>query len=205
MPADLLLPEQLQTRDLTCRELTLRAESVDEEARSFEAVVATETPAMVFDFRTFEVIEETLVAEGGVFPRSAVLLDDHNRFSGSESVIGSATAFRREGNQWIGRGVVANPADDTDPVRRIWQRLKEGHLRAVSIGYQVRNFVDIPAGKKQTVGGRTYEAGERTLRVTTEWRVHELSLTPIGADSAALIRSDKGAARRNPKRSYFAR
>lgn len=191
MPQTQPQPE-LQTRDLTCRELSLRAASINEEERSFEAVVTSETPAIVFDYRNYEYIEEVLRADGAQFPESIVLLDDHNRYMGSESVIGSATAFRKEGDKWVGRGVVANPADDTDPVRRIWSRLKEGHIRAVSIGYQVQNYVDIPAGQTQTIQGRKYTAKDRKLRVTTQFRVHELSLTPIGADSEALIRKQQG-------------
>ena len=93
MPATLSKPE-MQKRDLTARTLTLRAKSVNESDRSFEAVVATETPAQVFDMRSFEVIDEVLVADGGEFPDSVVLLDDHQRHSGINSVIGSASRFR---------------------------------------------------------------------------------------------------------------
>jgi hypothetical protein len=72
----------------------------------------------------------------------------------------------------------------------------DGHIRAVSIGYHVPDggFVDIQPGQRAEVAGRTFEAAGRTLRISTEWRVHELSLTPIGADEFALIRS-----KHNPK------
>lgn len=197
----------LQQRDITCRELQLRAASIDEQARSFEATVATETPAFVFDWRNYEVIEEVLRAEGGRFPEWMPLLNDHRRY-GADSVIGSAIDFRRTGDRWGGRGVVAEPGDAEDPVNRIWSRLKGRHIRAVSIGYVVRNYVDIPAGQKQRVAGKLYEANETRLRISTEWEVHELSLTPIGADSEALIRSARHLLtlddRRPQSRSYFA-
>ena len=204
MPQTLSLPDQ-QTRDLTCRELSLRHESVNENERSFEAVVATETVAQVFDWRAYEIIDEILVADGGKFPRSVVLLDDHQRHSGVNSVMGSATNFRRDGQRWLGRGVVGRSVEGNIHREQLWQDLLGGHIRAVSIGYRVANFVDIPPGQKQSIGGRSYEAGERTLRVTTEWEVHELSLTPIGADSEALIRSQSRGQARPQKRSYFAR
>lgn len=202
-----LLQPELQQRDITCRELMLRHASIDESARSFEAVVATEAPAFVFDWRNFEVIQEVLRADGGKFPDSVVLLNDHQR-GGVESVVGSATNFRREGDQWVGRGVVGKAVDGNLQREQLWQDLKDGHIRAVSIGYIVRDFVDIPAGSKQRIAGRVYEAGERTLRVSTKWEVHELSLTPIGADSEALIRCARAALpqpgdARPQKRSYF--
>jgi len=201
MTATLLQPE-VQTRDLTCRELSLRHESVNVDDRSFEAVVATETPALVRDLRTWDIVEEILVASGGQFPGSAVLLDDHQRFSGCNSVIGSATNFKRQGEQWIGRGIVGKAVEGNIHRQQLWQDLVDGHIRAVSIGYQVLNYVDIPPGQSQNINGRSYKAGERTLRITTKWRVHELSLTPIGADSEALIRQQPGHVAHS-RRSYF--
>lgn len=172
-------------RDLTARGLAIRAQSYNAAERSFEAVVATETRAEVFDFRTYEVIEEILLAEGGEFPDRCPLLDSHNRAQ-SRDVIGSATAFRREGRNWLGRGIFAS--DDAE-VDRIAARVRDGHIRDVSIGYEVLAFVTIPARTTQEVNGRPYTAGDRTLRITTRWRVSELSVTPIGADQQAKIRN----------------
>lgn len=200
------LPEDLaalQTRDLFARELSLRSQSVDEDARSFEAVAASETPAQMFDYRAWEPIDEILLARGGMFPEQIPLLANHRR-ANLEDQIGSARDFRMEGDRWIGRGFVCKAVGDNDPVERIWRRVADGHLRAVSIGYKIANYVDIAAGKRQKVGDREFVAGDRTLRVTTEWQVHELSLTPIGADSAALIRT-MGRRPDLQRRSYFAR
>ncbi len=204
MSQTLSTPE-IQTRDLTCRELTLRHESINEQDRSFEAVVATEQAVQVFDWRSFEVIDEILLAKGGQFPQSVVLLDDHERSGGVNSVIGSAMNFRRSGSDWLGRGVVGQAVAGNTHREQIWFDLRDGHIRAVSIGYQVKDFVDIPPGGSQSIDGRKYEAGERTLRVTSEWHVHELSLTPIGADSDALIRSHSRGQSRPVKKGYFAR
>jgi hypothetical protein len=200
-----LTPDERQTRDLVCRELTLRHESIDEASRSFEAVVATETPAAVFDFRSWEIIDEILVAKGGTFPESVVLLDDHDRSRGIGSVIGSARQFRRSGDRWVGRGYVGDAVEGNLEREQIWRDLVGGHIRAVSIGYRVLDFVDLPPGSSQTINGRRYEAGERTLRVSTRWAVHELSLTPIGADSEAVIRSRTGRGDRPKKRKVFFR
>lgn len=196
--------EALQERGLYSRSLDLRSASINEEERSFEAVVSTETPAMIFDRRSWDVIDEILIAKGGIFPERIPLLPNHRRYDVLD-VIGSATGFRMQDNQWTGRGFIAQPANDDDEVNKIWRRVADGHIRAVSIGYQVADggFVDIPAGGKLKVNGRLFEAGNRTLRITTQWRVHELSLTPIGADEMALIRSKHGAEAPKPRRSYF--
>lgn len=195
--------EAMQERGLFARTLSLRSDSVNTDERSFEAVVSTETPAVIWDRRTYDLIDEILIAKGGQFPDQMPLLPNHQRHDVLD-VIGSAIDFRLENNQWIGRGIIANPATEDDEVRKIWQRVSDGHIRAVSIGYQVDDFVDVPAGSKSTVDGRSFEAGGRALRISRSWRVHELSLTPIGADELALIRSRLGGDAPRPQcRSYF--
>lgn len=193
--------EFMRERGLFVRELSLRASSIDEKERSFEAVVATEQRVAIIDWQRYEVIDEILVARGGQFPEQVPLLPNHRRYDVLD-VIGSAKSFRREGDKWVGRGIVAEPANERDDVAVIWKRVAAGHIRAVSIGYQVLNSVDIPPGKRASVDGKQYQAGERLLRISTEWRVHELSLTPIGADSMALIRTQLGDAART-KRRFF--
>lgn len=198
------MPAIEQTRrNITCRRLDVRAQSANEEERSFEAVVATEEPVAVMDYRSWEVIDEVLIADGGEFPESVPLLNDHDRY-GVESVVGSATGFQREGKQWVGRGIVGKAVDGNIHREQVWRDVADGHIKSVSIGYQVKSYVDIPAGQSQEINGKRYKAGERKLRITTRWRVHELSLTPIGADSNALIRSEPGDIP-PPTRSYFAK
>lgn len=192
----------MRQRGLSARELAMRESSVNEEARSFEAVVSNETMAQVIDWHRYEIIDEILLARGGEFPERVPLLPNHQRYDVTD-VIGSADSFRLEGNQWIGRGIVAkseNAADERVDV--IWGRVRDRHIRAVSIGYQVFDSVDIAPGKRAVVNGKQYQAGERLLRISTKWRTHELSLTPIGADSMALIRSRLGAPPAK-KRSMF--
>lgn len=177
--------------DLVTRSLTLRADSIERDKRSFEAVVSTDGVVTVLDRRRWELIDEVLVRDGGQFPAHVPLLDAHFMYS-CLSVVGSAVEFRKEGDdRWLGRGIIADAAHDRDPVEQIWLRVRDGHIRAVSIGYRPLEYTDIAAGKRQKVGGKFYTAGERTLRITSKWRVYELSITPVGADSEALIRQDE--------------
>lgn len=182
-------------------ELELRAKSVNKEDRSFEAVVATETPAMMRDYRTWDIIDEILVAKGGQFPSQMPLLNSHMRWELSDQ-LGSARGFTLKGDEWLGRGYVGRAVQGNTNREQIWQDIEDGHIRAVSIGYQVINYVDIPAGKRSKVNGKEYAAGDRTLRISTEWRAHELSIVSIGADSMALIRSHLGNSARSSRRMF---
>ncbi len=177
-------------RDFTCHTLTLRAETINAESRTVEAVLATDSAVAVFDFRRFEVIDEVLVMRGMKPPTQMPLLANHARF-GIEDVLGSIRDMRKEGNQLIGRLHFATGPEES-PEERAWEKVRQGHLTDVSIGYRSINFVDIPAGESQTINGKRYTAGVRTLRITTESRPHEGSITPIGADQAAKIRRDLG-------------
>lgn len=196
------LRELMRDRGITTRAAALSDSSINADDRSFEAVVSTETRAIIIDWERYELIEEILVARGGSFPDYTPLLENHQRYS-SLDVIGSAVDYRRQNDQWLARGIVAKPVGSDDPVERIWQRVKDRHLRAVSIGYQVDDYVDIPPGKRQTVDGKIYVASaEYVLRISRKWRGFELSLTPIGADSLALIRSNHGQRRQKTRRFF---
>lgn len=164
-----------------------RSESLREEDRSFEAVLTTETPAAIYDWDTRQIVDEVLLASGVRFMDYLPLLRSHSR-SSELDVIGHHDAPRLDGEVWVARAYVSEPAHDADPVREIWQRIKGGHLRAVSIGYWPAEYIDIPAGKTATVAGRSFTAGSRTLRITTQTTVFESSIVAVGADSQALIR-----------------
>lgn len=172
-------------RDLTLRTIRVRAETIDEEARSVEAVLATEQPVRVYDYRAGGLIEEVLRVDGAQLPEQMPLLETHDRWS-LDSVLGSVRQIRREGDTIVGR---LHFADD-ERADRAWRKVRAGHLTDTSVGYSVGQYQDIPAGKTVTVNGRSYTAGARPLRVSTEWTPRESSLVPIGADSAAKIRGD---------------
>lgn len=177
----------IQHRDLTARTLNLRAATIDESSRSVEATLSTENPVQVFDFNTFEMIDESLVADGARLPSQMPMLESHNRFS-LDSVLGSIRNIRREEGRIVGRLYFA---EGDEAAERAWQKVRQGHVTDVSVGYRVDEYVDIPAGQTSTIDGRTYTAGpERMLRVSTKWTPREGSLVSIGADEAATIRNE---------------
>jgi len=178
-------PTAFAREGITYRAAAAVPASLSEEDRSVDAVIATETPTAVLDFETWRVIDEVLVMEGARVPDQVPLLDSHSRWS-VDNVLGSTRSIRVEGATLVGRN---HFDEDGGAADRAWGKVKRGHIRDFSIGYRVENHVDIPAGKSQEVNGRAFTAAQRTLRVTTSWRLVENSLTPIGADSQAKVRS----------------
>lgn len=184
MPTD----QQMQRRDLVSRTLCLRADTIDEEARSVEAVLTTGRRALVYDWSTLRLIEEELVISGAKLPDQVPMLESHMRWS-LDTLVGSGRELRIEGQQIVARLFFTDGDDQAD---KDWNKVRQGHLTDVSIGYRVWAFTDIKPYTNQVVNGTKYMAGDRTLRITTKWALKEVSLVPIGADEAAKIRQDMG-------------
>jgi len=174
------------TRELTARTFTLRAESLDEKTRSVEAVLATDDPVAVWDWRAGELIDEVLRIDGADVPAQVPMLDSHSRYS-AHSVYGSVRQIQTAEHELTGR---LHFVDGDPDVERAYQRVAQGHLRDVSAGYRVLEATDISPGESATVGGRKYTAGKLALRISTRWALKEVSLVPIGADSRSKIRQD---------------
>ena len=76
-----------------------------------------------------------------------------------------------------GRGIARVRFSERDDVTPIWNDISGGHIRAVSIGYQVHRFeVTRPAN-----GPEIWRA--------VDWTPFEISAVPVGADPAAGFRS----------------
>ena len=120
--------------------------------------------------RFLEVLEMTSAAADLSEFIGAPVLDAHNRTS-SRSIYGTVSAARIDN----GRGLATIQLSRTADAAPIVDRIREGSLRAVSIGYQVL----------QNREERTN--GQRTL-VATRWKPKELSFVPIGADPLARVR-----------------
>jgi hypothetical protein len=122
--------------------------------------------------RFLEVLEMTASAADLSEFVGGPVLDAHNRTS-SRSIYGTVSAARIDN----GRGLATIQLSRTADAAPIVDRIREGSLRSVSIGYQV-----LAVREERT-------NGQRTL-VATRWKPKELSFVPIGADPAARVRSD---------------
>lgn len=177
---------------LLTRSLTFRADSVDDAHRSVKAVVATENPVDVYDSLTGRVVSEVLLLGGMTAAAHVPLLLDHYRRI--TQTIGSVGDLRRDGNNLEAR---LSFAAGTQAADEAWLLVSQRHARQVSVGYRVAEAVDIPAGQSKTVGSRTFTATTRPLRIVTRWRLREVSLVPVGADEAAMIRTHVSLSQRS--------
>ncbi|WP_347268395.1 prohead protease/major capsid protein fusion protein [Paracoccus sp. (in: a-proteobacteria)] len=76
-----------------------------------------------------------------------------------------------------GRGIAQVRISERTDVEPIWRDIQAGHIRAVSIGYQVHRF-DI-----------SKPDGGRELWRAVDWTPFEISAVPVGADPAAGFRA----------------
>lgn len=159
----------------------------DEQTRTIIATLSTEQPVAMYDYRTRAVIDEVLLASGGQFPERMPLLDDHSRY-GANAVMGSVRNAVNNGDRW--RGTLSFATNAGPDVDQIWEKVRQGHITDVSVGYRYGegDYVDIAPGQTRKINGREFTASRaRTLRVVTKWSARETSITPIGADDQAKI------------------
>jgi hypothetical protein len=185
------LRKETETRDLLLRTFVLRADTINEAERSVDAVLATEDPTIAFDMRCWEPVEEVLRMDGFEPVDQCVLLDSHPQARSypigsltTEDVRGSIRNIHVSGDKLLGRNYFA----DDETSLRAWGKVRDKHVRDMSIGSVPLEQTEIAPGQTATVNGKQYTAGTRKLFVTTRWTIGEGSITPRGADKKAKIR-----------------
>lgn len=178
-------PEQ-PTMNYRSAPLAIRADgpsTLDEKTRSVEIVLASETPARVYDYDR-GVINEILLMTGCQMPANnqLVMLDAHSRYE-TANIIGSARELKIKPPEMIGRAFYSSAPEAESP----WIKTKEGHLTDYSVGYRVDETVWIADGQSATIEGRVFQG---PVQVVTKWTPREISAVPIGADQNAKARSD---------------
>lgn len=184
------MTEKAKKEDLTYRVLPIQTNergepsTWNEDELSVEVVGATEDPVPVFDYDRYELVDEVLLMSGLELPSKnrVPLLDSHSRYSTS-NVIGSFRDLAVAKDELTGKAVFSavGAVEDTRT------KVKEGHLTDFSAGYLVNESTWIPDREKAIVAGRTFQG---PLKVTTKWKIKELSVVPIGADERAIARQD---------------
>jgi len=170
--------EQLSIRSMTARPDTLR-----EEDRSVIFTVATEAPCPIMDWQRGQLVDEVLVMKGIILPENnqVPLLDSHSRASISD-VIGSVREFGIDENGMYARAYFSRNKKGIEAFNDV----RDGHITDVSVGYSIIESQWIPEGEKRIWEGREFIG---PLKLTTKAALKEVSLTPIGADPSAKVRS----------------
>lgn len=174
------------------QKVTTRSIGVERTGKEVRAIITTELPADVFDWERFDIVREVMLMDGMVLPmnRSQVpLLDTHSRWSIKDQ-LGSVSDFSDVTIAGY-RGKIGVPSFSSVPdAQEAKTKVEEGHVTDLSAGYEVLESTWIPPRTKQTVKDQEYDGGETGLKVTTQWKLKEVSLCPIGADELATIRSE---------------
>ncbi len=169
--------------------LSLRAKP-DNNEFVFRNILATENPAIVWDWYNWEPIREILIMKGAVLPesRQLIFLNNHSRYDISD-ILGST-----RGIEITADNVMEGDTHISSVAERERTLAKEGHLTDTSIGYKTFSdqTVQLAPGEKTMIEGREYcnnYPDGLPLVIRLSWQPFENSGTPIGADQAAKFRS----------------
>lgn len=151
----------------------IRSATFNADAMTVEAIISTfaDVPRRAGSTSYVERLDPAGLDQSRIIGRP--VLDGHRQQSGRD-VIGAVQSYRL-----APEGLVAvlrlSTGDDVAP---IVEKIKQGFLKDVSIGYRVREWRE----------SRSPETGER-IRTAVSWSIDEVSVVPIGADASAQIRS----------------
>ncbi|MFL1463485.1 prohead protease/major capsid protein fusion protein [Roseococcus sp. DSY-14] len=153
--------------------------TVDRAARTVEVVWSTGARARNFVPALGLITEELEMSPNAVRMEAlrsgqAPVLDTHRR-GGARDVLGRVTAARLE----RGRGYATLQFSTAADVEPVWQRIADGTLRAVSVGYRVHRYEPRPDAS----------TGE-TVHRAVDWEPFEISVVPVPVDRDAAVRGE---------------
>jgi hypothetical protein len=152
---------------------------VNQEARTVDVIWSTGARAnntvMPLGCITEELeMSPNAVRMGRLQSGAAPVLDSHSRW-GARDVLGVVAAARLEG----GRGVATLRFSTASDVEPVWQRIVDGTLRSVSVGYRVFKY---EVEKDPSGSGEIHRA--------VDWEPYEISLVAVPVDAAAGVRGE---------------
>lgn len=168
----------MKNKSLKVGQQFTRAEFVpstySEESRTVDVVFATDTPVMRYswDGPFYEVLDMA----GHVTDRSVgtlPVLNNHDRYSGVQGIIGRAENVRLENGQWMASVRFSKRAD----VQPIMEDVRDGIIQDISVGYSVLQYERSP------------QAGEIPTYIAKQWESREISFVTVPADFNSKVRS----------------
>ncbi len=151
--------------------------TVDRAARTVEVVWSTGARARNFVPPLGLITEELDMAPAavrmdGLRGGNAPVLNAHRR-ADARDVVGRVVAARLE----AGRGYATLQFSSATDVEPLWQRIADGTLRSVSVGYRVHRYEQIA------------DPRDGTVHRAVDWEPYEISVVPLPVDPAAAVRS----------------
>ncbi|MCX7271647.1 MAG: hypothetical protein NTV19_00205, partial [Burkholderiales bacterium] len=165
-----------QGRSITAARAVAAPSTVNRAARTVEVVWSTGARARNFVPPLGLITEEldmspNAVRMQGLRDGGAPVLNTH-RSGDARDVVGRVISARLE----AGRGIATLQFSSAADVEPLWQRIADGTLRSVSVGYRVHRYEPIP----DPVAGTVHRA--------VDWEPYEISVVPLPADPAAAVR-----------------
>lgn len=154
------------------RTVETRVNSYDPETRTVEAVIATTTPVVRRDARG-PFLEILTAGTLDISSTEGMPVLDSHRTASVRDVIGRVLSIKIDGDQVIATLQISK-ADDVEPIA---QRIADGSVTGISIGYRVAGW-----NENKTAKGRT--------KTPNKWRITEVTLTSNPADPNARIRHE---------------
>ncbi len=151
--------------------------TVDRAARTVEVVWSTGARARNFVPPLGMITEEldmspNAVRMDGLRGGGAPVLNTHRR-ADARDVVGRVVTARLE----AGRGYATLQFSSATDVEPLWQRIVNGTLRSVSVGYRVHRYEQIA------------DPRDGTVHRAVDWEPYEISVVPLPVDPAAVVRS----------------
>lgn len=175
--------------EMTCRQMTVKASTVNEESRTVDAVISTDDFVDVYMPSLGHVREAVPSSAFEPLPEQIPLFEQHSQ--GVYSQLGSARNLRIEGDALV--ATIHFDPEHSEAAARAWSLAKNGHARHYSIGYRPREMSLIKAGESAELNGKTYRAEDKDSYLTTRAELDEVSLVGIPANKNAAARGQKGA------------
>ncbi|WBV43522.1 hypothetical protein [Pseudoroseomonas cervicalis] len=164
---------------VACRALAAPA-TVDRAARTVEVIWSTGARARNFVPALGLITEELEMSPKAVRMAAlrsgrAPVLNTHRR-GDARDLLGRVVAARLE----AGRGYATLQFSAAADVEPVWQRVADGALRAVSVGYRVHRYEPVP---DPAIG--------QTVHRAVDWEPFEISVVPVPIDPAAAVRGEE--------------
>lgn len=167
------MPQKKVTMPMQTRSAAVTPSSINEEERTIEVVWTTGAKVERWGYMeeleiSDEAIDMTRLRNGAPF------LDSHDSW-GTDAVVGVVEDAKIENGQ--GTAKIRFLKDD-EVADKIWNKVKQGVLRAVSVGYSVQKYIE------------EIIDGVRNLKAI-KWTPLELSIVAVPADAGASVRSNE--------------
>lgn len=183
--------EKRAERPFSARAFVGSPTSIDVDSRSFDVVIATETPVRTYvpdpKITNPEVedcsdilVDEVLLASGIDMSRASRMpfIDCHDTWTSIDKILGKIDGIRVEGQAVVGRVTLTRKRAD------LLADIADGFYGQISAGfnYDVRTDAEL-----------VERDGDVPLLIVKRWCLTEASAVPVGADPNAFIRSLYGS------------